>query len=241
MPINAIIEFINTSGLTMTLDLYPLGALNTVSPAVAGLELVEDDNRKGLYQTTTSGLVGVYQAFVHIGSTELPVGFVTMSNDISVHRITDFQGADTLSGTVGTILGTLTNSTITVNVISPGINNGILSIVIGDSYKQVDGRAIIATGGGLWPDLTGGSVNLYIYDPSNENIQVLVAAGVISVPNGSSQAVYIELSASQTVDLPQGDEFNYGIRATLANGDIVSLALGYGTCSIQPAIGIVSP
>jgi hypothetical protein len=241
MPLpTSIIEYINTSGLTMTLDLYPLGALNTVSPVVSGLSLVEDTSRKGLYQATTTGLVGVYQAFIHIGATMLPVGFVTMTEDTSVHRITDLQGGDSLSTIVQTVLSTLIAGDVNVNVLSPGITNGLISLVIGDSYKNVDGRAITATGGGLWPDLTGGSVSLYIYDPSNDNVQILVAAGVISVPSGSSQAVYIELSAAQTLALPQGDDFNYGIRATLANGDIVSLAVGYGTCSIQPAIGVAS-
>jgi hypothetical protein len=234
----SIIEYVNTSGLTMTLDLYPLGALNTVSPVASGLTLTEDTSRKGLYQATTSGLVGLYQAFIHLGGTMLPVGFVTMTEDTSVHRITDLQGGDNLSTTLQTILSTITSGGVNVNIISPGVDNGLINIVIGDSYKNVDGRAITATGGGLWPDLTGGSVSLYVYDPSNDNTQVLVATGVISVPNGSGQTVYIELSASQTINLPQGDDFNYGIRATLSNGDIVSLAVGYGTCSIQPAVGI---
>src|SRR5580658_3990540 len=89
---NAAVEaLVGVSGLTLSMDLYPLGS-DTI--AVNGQALTEATNRKGLYTATFSstGLSGEYQAFIYpTGSAaqRIYVGYVQMTDAASLHRVVD--------------------------------------------------------------------------------------------------------------------------------------------------------
>lgn len=84
----AVIEAnVGITGLTLTVDMYPIGS-DTV--AAAAISLTEATNRKGLYTaTTTAALIGLHNAFLKLGSTVIGTGYVVMTDDTSVHRIVD--------------------------------------------------------------------------------------------------------------------------------------------------------
>lgn len=84
------------TGFTLTCDLYPRGS---DTAAVSGLALTEATNRKCTYTTTTTaGLTGWYLCVVKEGTTVRGTGMVLMSDDTSVHIVSEGDPA-TSTGT----------------------------------------------------------------------------------------------------------------------------------------------
>lgn len=111
---SAVVEaFLGISGLTLTVDLYPLGS---DTAGASGITMTEATNRKGLYTgTTTAALVGEHQVFMKSGSTVVGLGYVWMTDDTAVHRIVDAAAVDAKSGTsvnVGSWLGTVITTAV---------------------------------------------------------------------------------------------------------------------------------
>jgi hypothetical protein len=108
----AVVEvYLGITGLTLTVDLYPLGS-DTVG--ASGIALTEATNRKGLYTgTTAAALAGEFQAFIKTGTTVVGLGYVVMSDDTAVHRVVDnaavFDKTGTSANVGGGTVTTLTN------------------------------------------------------------------------------------------------------------------------------------
>lgn len=96
---NAVIEAnIGITGLTLTVDLYPLGSDTIAASAVV---LTEATNRKGLYTgTTAAALTGLHNAFLKTGTTVVGIGFVVMSDDTDIHRIVDTPAVTDKTGLI---------------------------------------------------------------------------------------------------------------------------------------------
>src|SRR5690606_3716044 len=79
------VEIQYTSGVTLTLELYPLGS-DTIANG-SGDTLTEETNRKGLYiATVTEALTGWHHAIVLHGSVPVSVGYVYLTDTANVHR-----------------------------------------------------------------------------------------------------------------------------------------------------------
>ncbi len=85
---NTPVELRAPTGLSLTLELYPYGSDALANPG--GDSLIEQTNRKGLYQATVSEpLVGWHTAHVNMGTTLLAVYDVYLEDDTDVHRCED--------------------------------------------------------------------------------------------------------------------------------------------------------
>jgi hypothetical protein len=111
--------------------------------------------------------------------------------------------------------------TSTVVVASPVATSGDITIIVGDDYLAVDGRALSWTGKN-WPFLTGGSVIVAINGKS-----------YIATITTSSR-VQLELTRAQTSAMVAGLS-KFAIIATLPNGDVATLV--NGKCTITPPTG----
>src|SRR5690606_2289016 len=79
------VEISYTSGLALTLELYPLGS-DTIANG-SGDSLTEATNRKGLYvATVTEALTGWHHAIVFHGSTPVAEGYIYLTDTTDVHR-----------------------------------------------------------------------------------------------------------------------------------------------------------
>lgn len=83
-------------------------------------------------------------------------------------------------------------------------------------------RVMARYAGSTWPDLTGATVKMYIYQGAN-----LLATWDVSVvtATGGSKKVRAEPTASETGALPVG-KFPFSVWATLASGRKVALVPG---------------
>jgi len=111
-----------------------------------------------------------------------------------------------------------------VAVVSPIAADGDIELVRGDDYDHADSRAIDWTSSG-WPDLTGGTVEFTARhrttganDIEDEALTIVAAT--------APATVRMELTAAQTAALELGQVYQFDVQATLASGNIVTLARG---------------
>ena len=118
------------------------------------------------------------------------------------------------SGTAGFALGKIANTTISVT--APIGANSALTLVVGDDYKAVDGRSIDVTSA-TWPSLASAAIAFH----------AKTQTGIVTVAGSplNASTVRIELTATNTIAIGAGN-MTYDIRATLSNGDVVTLMSG---------------
>ncbi len=106
---------------------------------------------------------------------------------------------------------------------SPVSQGGDVELFIGDDYLAADGRSLIWTGAttNVWPNLTGATITFYVGDG------MLTVTGSVVTPTGTQQ-VKASPTAAQTATCTTGD-FDYAVRAVLANGHKVTLVRGVCT------------
>jgi hypothetical protein len=127
--------------------------------------------------------------------------------------------------------------TARTTVVSPVSEDSNLTLIRGDSYLALFGRAIqwindsTDTAGALWPDLSEMTIQLEI------NEGQLIAPGSVLVPTGAIKKVQVELTSRQTNTLGVG-VFDYNLvgifvgtgtgtgsdRMTLASGQVAVMA-----------------
>jgi hypothetical protein len=110
-----------------------------------------------------------------------------------------------------------------VSVMSPVNPEGDeLTIVRGDDYKQVDGRAITWSSTN-WPTLTGATVTLTIRRKKTGLVELTTAGTVVD-----ASTVRVELSSDLTgVLVPSDWGHAFDVQAILAEtGNVVTLVLG---------------
>lgn len=110
----------------------------------------------------------------------------------------------------------LISSSTAVTVTSPVASDGTITVIRGDDYKNVDGRAISFTLSNT-PDITGATVKLYVA----QGTPVFEASGTVT----SSTTCYVELTSANTLSLSPGS-VSYDLQITLLNGDIITPAQG---------------
>ena len=133
----------------------------------------------------------------------------------------------------GAILVTIQNNVTgllgaQITYVGPVAPNGNVTVIRGDDYKQIDGRALtFVNPAGSWPTLTGTVVMTVISLPTvvNSPVQALIVQnGVVDVPSGPGQKIHFELTKTQTT-MAVGNFF-YAITTVLADGDTVTLETG---------------
>jgi hypothetical protein len=202
---------VGISGLTLLVDLYPLGS-DTIS--LNGGTLTEATNRKGLYTGTftSTGFSGEYQAFVYPSgsvSQRVYVGYVNITDAASLHRIVD-NAADAsvditgCSSNVGAFLGTvskgaagyagmdwgqMTNLTAVTTLTNTTIAT---SQVIATVTNQLTAAAIAT---GVWEDTTAGgdfgtagSIGLLLVTNVNATIGSRLATSGYTAPTNLTAA-----------------------------------------------------
>lgn len=118
------------------------------------------------------------------------------------------------SGSAGAALGRIGSGQVTI--VAPVANDGAITLVYGDDYLSVDGRALTFAGDN-WPVLTDGAVVL--------RVQAAAVVSVAGVVTGAA-ACYVELEAADVESIGRG-VYAYDLEATLSNGSVVTLQQGY--------------
>ena len=95
-----------------------------------------------------------------------------------------------------------------------------MSLIQGDDYLTADGRAFIFSLDNV-SDLTGAAVTLSIVSHQT----TITASGTVTNPGAATQTVTVELTKTQTAQLPHGAQrCDYDLSATLASGHVETLA-----------------
>jgi hypothetical protein len=106
-----------------------------------------------------------------------------------------------------------------ITLIAPVLSSGSVLLVQGDDYKASDGRAL-QWSSASWPVLTGAAVTLHLEKKNDATTTFAKAGSAVS----SSEA-QVELTAAETAARTLGG-YRYAVKATLSDGDVVTLASG---------------
>jgi hypothetical protein len=117
------------------------------------------------------------------------------------------------SGSVGVALGRIGTAQVTVT--SPVTEDGEITLIYGDDYRTVDGRALTFVGTN-WPTLTGGTVSLRV---QAEN--VITISGMVT----AAASCRVEVTSAQTISIGLG-VWSYDLEATLTSGYTATLQQG---------------
>lgn len=124
------------------------------------------------------------------------------------------------STTAGYALGRLLETKLRLDVATPILLDGSVTVMRGDDYKAADSRALMWEDSN-WPDLTGATIEFVAGTFSK--------AGTI-IQASSPGIVQIELDDSETTTFPVG-RLIFQVRATLANTNKITLVSGAMTVS----------
>lgn len=92
---------LGVTGLTLTVDVYPIGS---DTAAFSAVNLTEETNRRGLYSGTVSNpTAGMHQCFIKNATIITATGVVYLTNDTSIHRILDEAAALAVQDVTGNI------------------------------------------------------------------------------------------------------------------------------------------
>ncbi len=183
-----------------------------------------------LHWETTTAKSGITRRFVH--STQLITasggggGDATLANQTEM--LADLDAIQTKLAT--------SNQTFIMNALVTA--GGKMTVVPGDSYYTVDGRAALWASGGTWPDLTDATVAFFIYDAPPALLQLVEIPGFVSVATGADQAVGVQIPVSALEDLPPGAVLNYAVRITLANGHPFTPIVGMNKFIVSSGVGL---
>lgn len=113
-----------------------------------------------------------------------------------------------------------------VTVQSPVTQTGDVTLYQRNDYAATEARSLdwTTTVDGQWPDLTGASIVFVARPSTGEPGEGVYALGSVITPTGA-QHVRVEITAAATRNAKPGSQ-TYQVRATLGNGDIITLATG---------------
>jgi len=161
-------------------------------------------------------------------------GVVDVVRSLDVADMLDFSLSGheigTLAGVLVTILEKIAGGTITT--IAPVLADGtVVELIKGDDYSNDDGRALIWTESesGVWPDLTGATVNFIIPLPGDETTEI---EGVVS-ESGGLQTVMFELDHTDTDGIGMEGNGLFWIKATLDGIDARVVTLAHGKVRVS--------
>ena len=107
-----------------------------------------------------------------------------------------------------------------LTIATPSPDSGSFTLYQGDDYQAAESRQLIWNLTGA-PDLTGATVTLTIVSSAGS----LTKTATLSDEGESTQVVTVTLTVTQTASLRSG-VLAYDLSATLANGNVVTLARG---------------
>lgn len=133
-----------------------------------------------------------------------------------------------LVGTAGYSLGRIgSGQIITTSIVA---QSGNVETYRGDSYEDIDGRAIDWTDiDANWPDLDEATITVIIGDDVS-------FTGSVVIPSGANKRVRLELTAEQSLTIPAGT-LDFVVRAVLANDNVVTLVDGIWISHRQLIVG----
>lgn len=133
-----------------------------------------------------------------------------------------------LGGTAGAALGRIGSGQISTTSIVA--QSGDVTTYRGDDYNNTDARRIEWTDASAsWPTLTAATILVVIGGD-------ISFAGTVITATGTSKKVGLELTATQTLTIPQG-VLDFVVVATLASGRVVTLVDGKWTSKKQLVVG----
>lgn len=107
-------------------------------------------------------------------------------------------------------------------------------LVAGDDCKAADGRALTWTSS-HFPNLAGATLTFIVGHTQYNlygNLPITVTGTVPATP-ASPTTVSLDVLGSATTNLPAG-EYDYQLTATLADADVVTIAIGHLTVWAAP-------
>ncbi len=131
------------------------------------------------------------------------------------------------AGEAGYVLGHLDPTDVTVQL--PVDPSGNVVVRIGCDYLLATGNQLPFNSTGVWPDLTGATIALELWQPSSDTA-LYSFPGVVLTPTGDQQ-VYFELTHTQTSTITAG-QYSYLVRATLATPSGKINPLAFGVCLV---------
>lgn len=207
---------IGKPGLTVLVDIYD----EAEAVLIAGQAATEVGG--GLYKYTLAAdqvdAVGAYKAIAKTEDDTVDQQHLPGIWEVGV------AGVGNLDQPISAVLSRFGSARVTLT--SPLAADLALTLVQGDDYFAVDGRALEwVDAGNTWPALTGATVRFAAqHFTSGEG---LAAAGTVLAATGPGKSVRVEIAAAQTALLTKlGPFYSYIVRATLASGHLVTLAKG---------------
>lgn len=135
----------------------------------------------------------------------------------SLDDLDNLVPGDYASGTAGAALGRIGSAMITT--VMPVSMAGNVETYQGDDYSAAHARALEWTDvGGLWPTITGATIEVLIGN-------CLTGTGSVINGAGANKKVQLELNKDQTEIIKTGNH-HFQIVATLVDGDVVTLLEG---------------
>lgn len=211
---------VGKTGLTVTVDVRKLSDNSLAATDQAATEV-----GGGLYKYVfTSATVGDYCAVFKTADATVDAQQVPSLVTAQMQAINTIA-ADVwsyITRAVTVVSGTLTTISGEVTVVGPVATGGAVSIIAGDDYASVDGRALTWSST-AWPDLTGATV------VCNVDSYATALPMTVTVPGSGSQTVQLELTAAQTTAL--AGLLHFSVVATLADGNIATLVSAGLVCN----------
>jgi hypothetical protein len=210
-----------STGLTVTVDVDRITlATGAQTALVTGAAATEA--RRGMYYYRVTGADPILYEYIVI--------FMAAESNVDQHELVGTLQPDPAdrivnnlltaavpaaytSGSVGVALGRIGTAQVTVT--SPVTEDGEITLIYGDDYRTVDGRALTFVGTN-WPTLTGGTVSLRV---QAEN--VITISGTVT----AAASCRVEVTSAQTISIGLG-VWSYDLEATLTSGYTATLQQG---------------
>jgi len=166
--------------------------------------------------TVTENVSGTYR--IAFTPTAVGIWHVTWSCSVDGETVRYEETVQVITTGQNDPAAYLASQNLTITTPSP--DSGSFTLYQGDDYQAAEPRRLISNLTGA-PDLTGATVALTIVSSAGS----LTQTATLSDEGESTQVVTVTLTDTQTASLRSG-VLAYDLSATLANGNVVTLARG---------------
>lgn len=140
-----------------------------------------------------------------------------------------FQVAENVLPTT-TFMEVMSATNVNVTLVNPVLQTSTVIIAAGDDYSAADGRSLewSTENVSTWPDLMGAVITFAATKQADKaGTTSITRSGSVLSPSGANKRVRVELSAADTSGMAIGAHaYVYTLKATLANGHVVTLQTG---------------
>jgi hypothetical protein len=193
-------------------------------PQGNAVELARLDTPVSNVETDTQDIQARLPAALVSGRMDSYIGAMAASTDVLLNAVPGSYAA----GTAGAALGRIgSGQIVTTSIVA---SNGDTTTYRGDDYNDTDGRRIDWTDASVsWPTLTGATITIQIGGDVS-------FSGTVITATGANKKVGIELTAAQTLTIPEG-RIPFVVVATLTSGRVVTLVDAYWTSVRRLIVG----